>query len=81
MIINFLNPFFLICSYYFIIDWILFILLWYIYTVYHVGENGWTKVWSGDVNEEYYKHYPIATLPPVPESEVVGAVEEKHMES
>jgi len=46
-----------------------------------VGENGWTKVWSGDVNEEYYKHYPIATLPPVPESEVVGAVEEKHMES
>lgn len=39
--------------------------------VYHVGENGWTKVWSGDVNEQYYKYYPIA------EETVVGAEEKK----
>lgn len=43
--------------------------------MYHVGENGWTKVWSGDVNEQYYKYYPIESKL-LPEA-VVGAEEKK----
>jgi hypothetical protein len=27
--------------------------------VYHVGENGWTKVWSGDTTEMFYEYYPV----------------------
>jgi hypothetical protein len=27
--------------------------------VYHVGENGWTKVWSGDTTEMFYGYYPV----------------------
>mmetsp|Transcript_14053 Transcript_14053/g.21009 ORF Transcript_14053/g.21009 Transcript_14053/m.21009 type:complete len:284 (-) Transcript_14053:145-996(-) len=27
--------------------------------VYHVGENGWTKVWSNDTTEMYYNYYPL----------------------
>jgi 20S proteasome subunit beta 5 len=26
--------------------------------LYHVGPNGWTKIWSGDTNEMYYNYYP-----------------------
>jgi hypothetical protein len=24
-----------------------------------VGENGWTKVWSGDTTDMYYQYYPV----------------------
>ena len=44
--------------------------------VYNVCPEGWTKVWSGDVNEQYYKYYPIETALPVPPV-VEGGVEEK----
>jgi 20S proteasome subunit beta 5 len=27
--------------------------------VYHVGEQGWTKVWSGDTTEMFYEYYPM----------------------
>lgn len=27
--------------------------------VYHVGENGWTKVWSCDTHEMFYEYYPV----------------------
>jgi 20S proteasome subunit beta 5 len=27
--------------------------------VYHVGPNGWTKVWAGDTTDMYYKYYPL----------------------
>jgi len=27
--------------------------------VYHVSENGWTKVWSGDTTEMFYEYYPV----------------------
>ena len=27
--------------------------------VYHVGPNGWTKVWSGDTTPMYYNYYPL----------------------
>jgi 20S proteasome subunit beta 5 len=27
--------------------------------VYHVGENGWTKVWAGDTTSMYYNYYPL----------------------
>ena len=43
--------------------------------VYHVGENGWTKVWSGDVNEQYYKYYPI-DIPAVEDAMAVEGAEE-----
>ena len=29
--------------------------------VYHVGPNGWTKVWSGDTTNMYYEYYPLKT--------------------
>lgn len=29
--------------------------------VYHVTENGWVKVWSGDTTPMYYNYYPIKT--------------------
>lgn len=29
------------------------------YVVYHVGENGWTKVWSTDTHEMFYEYYPV----------------------
>ena len=47
--------------------------------VYHVGENGWTKVWSGDVNEQYYKYYPIESklLRTADTEDVFGAEEKK----
>ena len=38
--------------------------------VYHVGENGWTKVWSGDTTEMYYGYYPV-------ETKIAGAEETK----
>eukprot|EP01036_Dinobryon_divergens_P030068 gene30068-39262_t len=44
--------------------------------VYHVGVNGWTKVWSGDVNEQYYKYYPIESKL-TPAAETVSGAEEK----
>lgn len=27
--------------------------------MYHVGENGWTKVWSNDTTDMYYQYYPV----------------------
>lgn len=27
--------------------------------MYHVTENGWVKVWSGDTTPMYYEYYPI----------------------
>jgi 20S proteasome subunit beta 5 len=30
--------------------------------VYHVGPNGWTKVWSNDTHEMFYEYYPVDQL-------------------
>lgn len=30
--------------------------------MYHVGENGWTKVWSNDTTDMYYGYYPITQV-------------------
>lgn len=30
--------------------------------VYHVGEQGWTKVWSGDTTEMFYEYYPVQQI-------------------
>jgi hypothetical protein len=27
--------------------------------VYHVGPDGWRKVWSGDTTEMFYEYYPV----------------------
>jgi 20S proteasome subunit beta 5 len=32
------------------------------FTVYHVGPNGWTKVWSADTMDTYFRHYPVETI-------------------
>jgi hypothetical protein len=28
-------------------------------SVYHVTENGWVQVWSGDTTPMYYEYYPL----------------------
>ena len=30
--------------------------------VYHVGEQGWTKVWSNDTTEMFYGYYPVSQV-------------------
>jgi len=30
--------------------------------VYHIGENGWTKIWSTDTHEMFYNYYPVQQL-------------------
>jgi len=30
--------------------------------VYHVGENGWTQVWSQDTHDMFYKYYPVEQI-------------------
>ncbi len=32
---------------------------WLVLPVYHVNENGWTKVWSNDTHDMFYKYYPV----------------------
>lgn len=34
--------------------------------VYHVGENGWTKIWSTDTHEMFYDYYPVEQITPTP---------------
>jgi len=47
--------------------------------VYHVGENGWTKVWSNDTTEMFYEYYPITQVVAshIHKRDVVDGAEEK----
>lgn len=51
-------------------------------TVYHVGPNGWTKVWSSDTTDMFYSFYPDKLAPSVNRNVISSSAveEEKKME-
>jgi hypothetical protein len=45
--------------------------------VYHVTENGWVQVWSGDTTSMYYEYYPLKVQKQIAQtSETSGGEEE-----
>ena len=53
--------------------WVSFLI---IFVVYHVTENGWVQVWSGDTTPMYYEYYPLKVQKRITSEESGGGDEE-----